>query len=102
MFSSLKKWMDVPITVLPFEKVDGTGYKTFGEGKAIMSYPHSEIKVIQNFDGEEVTSNTQLYIDGSEDIGRFDKVIFNEEEFVIHSIGVYFRKGVPDIKVVYV
>lgn len=102
MYESLKEWIDVPVTIKPFEKRSGTGAVTFGKPVDTYCYPHCEVTTVTNWQGEEVVSNRQLYIDGKEVISNVDVLIFEGEELAVQSISTFYRKGVPDIKVVYV
>ena len=101
MYDSIKDWIDVPIKLMPFSKYDGMGDKEFGQTLNILCYPVGDIKVVSNELGVDVTSNTQLYIDGSQNISELDNVIFEGKERPIKAITTYYRNGIPDIKVVY-
>lgn len=102
MYESLKSWIDVPVAIKPFIKRSGTGAAEFGELTHTKCYPHCEVNTVTNWRGEEVVSNRQLYLDGSETISNVDVLIFEGEELAVQSISTFYRKGVPDIKVVYV
>lgn len=102
MYESLKQWMDIPLGIKPFIKRTGTGSKEFGELITVKCYPHADLKVVRNYNDEEVVSSTQLYIDGDTAIKKHDIVVFEEEEFTIQKIGTYYRNGKPDLKVVYI
>lgn len=101
MYSSLRQWVNIPISIIPFVKRTGTGDKEFGEPYTIYCYPCSEIKVIRNNIGVEVVSNTQLYIDGKESITDFDLITFEGKEHTIQAISNFYREGRIDVKVVY-
>lgn len=101
MYESLKSWINVPVTVLPFEKRLGTGDKVFGESYTLDTYPVSKEEVVRNDKGVDVVSHRQLYLDGSSKIHRHDKVLFEDEELPIQAIHTFYRNGAPDIKVVY-
>ena len=94
--------MDVPVSIKPFVKRSGTGASEFGEPVDTTCYPHCEVNTVTNWRGEEVVSNRQLYLDGTETISNVDVLIFEGEELAVQSISTFYRNGVPDIKVVYV
>lgn len=102
MYESLKPWINVSVTVKPFNKRSATGDKLFGEPYTIQCYPQGEVNIVRNWQGVEVVSNTKLHIDGKSVISKFDNVIFEGEELPVQAISTFYRDGVPDIKVVYV
>lgn len=102
MFESLKNWINVPFYIKPFIRHTGTGDKEFGESIPSECYPMADIKVVRNYNKEEVTSNTQLYLNGDTGIDKHDVVIFESEEYTILKISTYYRDGKPDLKVVYI
>lgn len=101
MFNSLKSWIDVPFVLKPFIKRSGTGTKQFSEDVNLLCYPQSDNILITTTDGAEVTSSTQLYVDGTVTIKVTDNIVFEGAERPIKHIATYYRKGVPDIRVVY-
>lgn len=101
MFTSVKAWVNVPYTIKPFLKRTGSGTKQFGDEIPSLCYPVGDVKLITNDEGSEVTSTTQLFVDGSENIKVTDNVIFNGEERPVLRIASYYIDGAPDIKVVY-
>lgn len=101
MYASLKPWINVPYTILPFVKRNGAGTKQYGEPVDSKCYPVGDVKLVTNDEGAEVTSTTQLYVPGTEAIKVTDAVIFEGSERSIVRINTFYRDGVPDIKVVY-
>lgn len=101
MFESIKEWINVPFTLKPFEKRSGTGTKQFGADENLMCYPQCDNILVTNNDGAELTSSTQLYVDGAVSIKVTDNVVFEGTERPIKHIATYYRNGVPDIRVVY-
>lgn len=101
MFDSLKAWINVPYQIKPFIKRNGAGTKQYGETIDSMCYPVGDVKLVTDSAGAEVTSMTQLYVPGTEQIKVTDDVVFNGEERPILRITSYFRNGTEDIKVVY-
>lgn len=101
MFDSIKPWINVTYQIKPFVKRNGAGTKQYGDVISSKCYPVDDTKLVTNNEGTEVTSNAQLYVDGSEPIKVTDDVIFNGEERPILHIGSYYRNGVVDLKVVY-
>jgi hypothetical protein len=102
MFDSIKPWINVPYTIRPFVKRTGTGDKQFGDSIATLCYPQGDNVLITNNAGAEITSSTQLYIEGSTQIKVTDNVIFEGVERPIQHIATYYDgKGKPDIRVVY-
>lgn len=101
MFDSLKSWVNVPYAIKPFVRYSGTGTKVFDPDIQSKCYPVGDVKLVTNDEGSEVTSTTQLYVDGSETIKVTDNVVFGGEERPILRITEYYRNGVVDLKVVY-
>lgn len=101
MYKSLKAWLNLPATLKPFIKRDGTGSKIYGDSVDILCYAEGKVQVITDNTGTEVVSNKQLYVDGSVSISELDCIIFEGIEKSIKSIGTFYRNGKPDIKVVY-
>lgn len=101
MYDSLKPWINLPVTIHPFIKRNGTGSKQFGDDVSAKCYAQGESVIVRNVDGEEVTSSAQLYFDGDVTINVLDRVTFYGESYDIKSITAFFRDGRVDIKVVY-
>ena len=102
MYDSLKQWINVPITIIPFKGRTGTGSKIFGDPYEIKCYPKGEVNIVRNWQGVEIVSHNQLYIDGSEKISKLDSVLFENEELPVQAISTFYREGSPDMKVVYI
>lgn len=102
MYSSIKDWINVPVTVKPFKGRSATGDKIFGESYEILCYPQGEVNIVRNWQGVEVVSHNHLYIDGDVKVTKLDNIIFEEEELPVQAISSFYRNGKPDIKVVYV
>ena len=102
MYCSLKSWLDIPIIIKVFDKRTGTGAKLFNGSLETNCYISAEDKVVTNDEGVEVVSNTQVYLDGNINVHTMDCLILNGVEKSIVSIVVHYRKGVPDLKVVYI
>ena len=101
MFASLKEWVNVPYKIKPFIKRNGAGTKLYDSPVDSKCYPVGDVKLVVDTSGAEVTSTTQLYVPGSEQIKVTDAVVFNGEERLVLRITSYFRNGVEDLKVVY-
>lgn len=101
MFSSLKEWINVPFTYKPFLKRNGAGTKVYGDAVDALCYPVSNVQLVTNTMGAEVTSTTQMYVPGDSPITVKDLVNFEDEERPILRISTYYRNSMPDIKVVY-
>ena len=101
MYESLKKWMNLPATIKPFVKRNGTGAKQYGDPVSILCYAEGKVQVVTDDTGTEVVSNKQLYVDGTVAISELDCVIFEGTEKNIRSIATFYRNGKPDIRVVY-
>lgn len=102
MFSSIKPWINVPYQYKPFTKYSGSGTKMYDGVVDSFCYPSSDIKVVTDMNGVEVTSTGHLYVPGDEPIKYSDMVVFEGREREILRINTYYRKGVPDVKVVYI
>lgn len=101
MYNSLKPWINVPYVIKPFLRYNGAGTKQFDADIQSKCYPVGDVKLVTKEDGSEVTSTSQLYVDGSEPIKVTDNVIFASEERPILRITEYYRDGKVDLKVVY-
>lgn len=101
MYTSLKSWINVPYSILPFIKYSGTGSKIHGERIDSLCYPTGDVRKILDVNGSEVTSTATLYVPGTESIKDTDTIIFEGRERSILRITNFYRDGVIDIKVVY-
>ena len=101
MYNSLKDWMNLPAKIKPFVKRTGTGTKIYGEPFDVKCYAACKAQNVTDNTGNEVVSNTQIYVDGATAIDVLDSVTFENTEHSIKSIGTFYRDGKPDIKVVY-
>lgn len=101
MYASLRTWMNVPYTILPFVKYSGAGTKVHGEPIHSLCYPTGDVRKILDASGSEVTSTATLYVPGTERILDTDTIVFEGKERSILRITNYYRNGVVDIKVVY-
>ena len=101
MYASLKAWMDVPYSILPFVKYNGAGTKEYDKRVDALCYPTGDVRKILDVNGAEVTSTATLYVPGNTVIKDTDTVIFEGRERSILRITNYYRNGVVDIKVVY-
>lgn len=93
--------MDLPVTIKPYIKRSGTGQKIYGPNINTLCYAEGKVVVVSDSSGAEVVSNMQLYLDGPVEINELDAIIFDKHEKSIKSIGTFYRKGVADLKVVY-
>ena len=101
LLKSVKSWCNLPARVRTFTGYDGTGKKTFNNPTNILVYAEGKMEVITNFDGKQVVSNTQLYMDGTIALQPLDEIIFEDVSRTIQHIGTFYRNGVADLKVVY-
>lgn len=102
MYETLKPWINVPVVVKPYKGRSATGDKLFKEPYTILCYPQGEVNIVRNWQGVEVVSHNHLYVDGSVQVSKLDNIIFEGEDLPVQAISVYYRNGIPDIKVVYV
>ena len=102
MYSSLREWMNVPITVKPYLRRSATGDKIFDESYTILCYPQGEVNIVRNWQGVEIVSHNHLYVDGSTKVTKLDNILFEGEELPVQAISTFYRNGKPDIKVVYI
>lgn len=93
--------MEVPVNIRPFDKRDGAGDRLFKEPITVYTYPSFNVEYVRNALGAEVLTNHHFYIDGSVDVSCLDEVQVNSEWLPVQAIEVFFRDGVPDIKVVH-
>lgn len=101
MYDSIKPWINVPFVIKPFLRYNGAGTKQFGSDVHAMCYPVGDNKLVTNSEGSEVTSTSQLYVDGDTAIKVTDNVVFAGDERPILHITDYYRNGSIDLKVVY-
>lgn len=101
MFDSIKAWLNIEAKIKPFKKRLNDGTKEFDNEIEVYCYLASEAVVVKDADGREVTSNTQMYIKGSQELDPRDEVFVEGKYHSIKSIGKYYRNKVVDIKVVY-
>lgn len=101
MYASVKPWINVPYSILPFVKYSGDGTKVYGERVDSLCYPTGDVRKILDASGAEVTSTATLYVDGTESIKDTDTIVFEGRERSILRITNYYRNGKVDIKVVY-
>lgn len=101
MYTSLKAWINVPYTFLPFVKYNGAGTKIYNDPVKSLCYPVGDIKTVIDVNGVDVVSTATLYVDGTESIKDTDTVIFEGRERAILKISNFYRKGKVDIRVVY-
>lgn len=102
MYSSLKAWINVPITIKPYLKRSATGDKLFGESYEVLCYPQGEVNIVRNWQGIEVVSHNHLFVEGNTVVSKLDNIVFNGEDLPVQAISTFYRDGKPDIKVVYV
>lgn len=102
MYESLRKWMDIPVTIRPFVGRSATGDKLFGEPYEVLCYPQGEVNIVRNWQGVEVVSHNHLYMNGDTTVTKLDNIVFLDEELPVQAISTYFRDGKADIKVVYI
>jgi len=100
-FKEVKKLMNMPLTVMPCTGRNGYGAKAFSSSIVIMCYPFSDIKNIVDYNGAEVVSKHQLYMDGIATIEELDEVVFEGRQTAIKHIATYYDDGVAELKVVY-
>jgi thiamine pyrophosphokinase len=101
MFKSLKKWLDVAVTLHVCLSENKMGDKTFAADTTMMVYPVKKTQVVVNRQGKEVTSSITLYTEGTTIAKESDEVTFEGARYPVKAIGVFYTKGAPDIKVVY-
>lgn len=102
MYKSLKGWLNVPISILSFIKLDGAGDKEYSPPVATKCYLEGKVVKIVNLAGQEVISKLQFYLDGNETIKTTDIIVFNNANLVIQAINPFYdEKGNVDIWVVY-
>ncbi|MNB67616.1 hypothetical protein D3C87_865200 [compost metagenome] len=100
MYSSLKRWANVPFEIMPFVGENTALDKEYGPDIEALCYPISEVKVVVTRDGEEAISNTTLYVDAIYTIKYNDRIKFDDDEHRILSLTSYFENGKRSIWVV--
>jgi hypothetical protein len=100
MYNSLIPWLNIPVTIKPFEKRDGTGAITYGAERTELCYPAALPQIVKDDSGEEVISSTTLYFKGETVVDIMDKIIFEGEEYDIISINNHYREGKVDCRTV--
>lgn len=102
MYGSVKPWIDVPFAILPFAGRSATGDKLYKDPIPSMCYPRGKVLIVRNWQGVEVVSNTHLYVEGFTEITELDSVEFEGKVRPVQAVECFYRKGKPDIKVVYI
>lgn len=101
MYNSLKGWLNLPIIRKPFVRYTGSGDKQYGNSVSLMGYISGSVKLVQDREGNEVTSNIQVYIAGHHEIHLQDTVVIEDTDYDIIAINPFYRKGKKDLWVVY-
>ena len=73
----------------------------YSDPQDALCYPVGDTKLVTSTSGAEVTSMSQLYIDGDVPITVKDSVVFEGEERPVLRISNYYRNGKVDLKVVF-
>lgn len=102
MYGSIKKWLNIPVTIKPLKSRTGTGSKLYGEDIEALCYRVDEVKIVRNIKGVEVVSNTQIFLDGTQLIDTNDAIELESKIYEIQAISTFYRAGKPDLKVVYI
>lgn len=102
MYRSLKKWLNVPVQLVQCVSIDSAGDATYAAPIDTMCYPERKTTVVTDAKGNEVVSNITLYMEGDTWVKESDEIVFEGEQRPIKAIGVFYEKGTPDVKVVYV
>lgn len=105
IYPSIKKWVNIPLTIKPFDKYSGSGEKLYKAPiEELLCYPMGENNIVRNRRGVDVVSNSKIYVDGDVDINELDSVIINNDgfEYPVQAVTEYYRDGRIDIKVVYI
>lgn len=101
MFGSIKSWINIPATLRSYIGQTGSGSKQFAPNRSFLCYAEGKVQLVRTETGEEVISNQMLYVFGDEDIKVQDRIIFNGAEWPVIAVNIFFRKGIPDIRVVF-
>jgi hypothetical protein len=97
MDREFKKWLNVPVVVIPTESQDGAGDIIPGQERSLKCYPVGGKKMVINRDGQSVLSTETLILDGDPQIGYFDKIVYTDMTFTILQIKPYLTEtGVVD------
>ncbi len=102
MFSSIKEWCNIPLTVRHNTGKTGTGEPTYGSQTSYLCYVDSSLVTLFDDKGVEFTSDIQLYVEGSSPIKRLDEVTFEGSTYIVRKVRAYYLNGLVDIKVVYI
>jgi len=100
MYSSLKRWANVPFEIRPFIGENTALDKEYGPLVEALCYPSAEVKTVVTRDGEEKISNTTLYVDTIYNVGHKDVIVFENEDYTILSLNAYYEGGKKSIWVV--
>lgn len=101
MIPSLKKWCDTEIQIKPFEKMNGSGDKSFGDQITAMVYLEKKITTVVNAYGEVVTSTIQLYPAEAITVSHADHIIIAGVEYGVKAVEPFSRLGTIDLIVIY-
>lgn len=101
MYSSIKRWVNMPAQLKVFAKRGGSGNKVYEDAKDILVYPVGDQRVATDDKGAEFVSKTQFYMDGAIALKPNDIISFDGAEYTIGSVSSYYRNGKCDLRVGY-
>ena len=102
MYESLIEWLDIPCIIKPFVSRDSANDKTYGTDINTTCYLEGKVRVVENRDGNQVISNTAVYLRGTEVIGYDDIITLHGKSFHIKAMSEFYANGSRSIWVVYI
>lgn len=104
MYSSLKPWACMDVTIKPFKSYTASGDKVFDDEVVIKAYIVGGVEVTNDTSGNQVASTTQFYFDPNVyTVNPEDRVIVDGQEKDIISISTWYdgNDGNKSIKQVF-
>ena len=105
MLTGTKSWLNQTITRYPATGLNYYGQVTYGSTNTVACQVIQRNVVTTNKEGSDVTSTTQILIDGAETIGDNDKIILPDGTTPPYIIGIKSvpnpRTGLPYFKMIF-
>lgn len=100
MYNSLKEWLNIPVKIKPFVKINGAGDKTYGTPVDAMCYVENKVSVTTDLSGNDIITTIQLFFDNSVSIKHADAITFDNKDYNVKTVNKYYRKGIVDMVVI--
>lgn len=78
MLSGTQTWLRETITRYPFSAYDSEGMPTWGAGVSVPCKVDESPTKIMDVSGQESVSSAQIYVNGAQEFGLFDKILMTD------------------------